>query len=160
MEAPAGLAHFNMRIAVASCWKYRDTWPGFFGLSKKHWADCPYRQILLTDSIGNHRDELFDGIDWVESGNKSWCAIVATFAAEMDDQPILLMLDDLFLTGPPNQEMIDHALKILERDNVGAVRLYPCPGANEEAGDPYFGRVARHTQYRNSTLATIWRPSY
>lgn len=72
----------------------------------------------------------------------------------------MVFQEDFFLNAPVNQPLIDHALKLMERDNVGAVRLYPCPGANEEIGDPYFGRVTRHTAYRTSCQATIWKPGY
>lgn len=150
-----------MRVAVVSCWKYRDAWGPFFALFRKFWPEAtPW---LVTDAaridMGDEA-ELIPG--WVNevhfSGN--WAEVVASLADTFTEAPILLLQEDFFLNAPVRDDLIDHAVRLMDRDNVGAVRLYPCPGANEEMGDPYFGRVTRHTAYRNSLQATIWRPGY
>lgn len=144
-----------MRVVVTTCWKYRDTWEPFEALYAKHWPTAPHT-TLLTD-VFDGRSTSFDAV--VAAGGGSWCKLMADYASKVTE-PILLLLDDFFLTATPNDRMLQHALRILSRDNAGAVRIYPCPGANEESGDSYYGMVSRHTQYRNSLQATIYRPQY
>lgn len=132
-----------MKIAIASCLKYRDAWGPFLALFGKFWPNCPYEVVLVTDS---------------DSPGKPWCHVVSDFAAAQT-QPILLMQEDLFLTAPVQKDLIERALGELRSQNAAMVRLYPCPGANEEYGDRHFGRIAKGTAYRVSCQAAIWTPS-
>lgn len=160
-----------MRVVVVSCWKYHDCWEPFATLLGKYWPNHPYA-LLITD----HHDQwhFLPELDCLDLNrettngicDESWCSIVAYFAhckhgpTFTNDEPFLLMQEDFLLNAPVNQELVEHGLKLMERQAIGAVRLYPCPGATESSDDNYFGPVARHTPYRNSLQATIWRPSY
>ena len=152
-----------MRIAVISCWKYRDAWRSFLDLMCKFWPDRPYNAVLITDEYEDNR-EFIEGLDTPPvflTRGKSWCQGLAEFCSQTSE-PFLLMQEDFLLNAPVRQELVERGLKILERDNVGAVRLYPCPGSTESISseNPYYGRVARHTRYRTSCQATIWKPEY
>ncbi len=71
-----------------------------------------------------------------------------------------MMLDDFWLNAPVNTELIYRGLEQMEKTNAGCVRLYSCPGPDEEYGDPHFGIVQQGARYRISTQAALWRPSY
>lgn len=131
-----------MRIAVISCEAYRDAIKPFFALMDRFWSDRPYPLTLYTDAPG-----------------ESWCSVVARCAQKSDDA-VMILQEDFFLSAPVNQPLIDHALEQMKARNAGMVRLYPCPGADEDYGDPYFGIVKRGSRYRISCQASIWRSDF
>lgn len=131
-----------------------------FALLKKFWPDNPYRTTLVNDHIPYCWPPILPvKADFFTSNETSWCQVLADFASDLDDN-VLVLQEDFFLNAPVNQELVEHGLKILSRDNIGAVRLYPCPGSEVPSEDPYFGPVPRHTRYRNSLQATIYKPGY
>lgn len=131
-----------MRVAMVSCLAYRDAWEPFRLLFEKFW---PGQTFSVVSDVANP--------------GMSWCRVVADFA-RFETEPILLMQEDFFLNAPVNEVLIDMARLLALKDSVGAVRLYPCPGATDISIDPYYAPVARHTPYRNSCQATIWDPRY
>lgn len=149
-----------MIIVVNSCWAYRDAWKPFFALLGKFWPEHP-RAYLLTDIPGE--------VDCPAPGNsilsldghrglESWGPRLARFAVLHSEQPILLMQEDFFLTTPIKTDLVQRALEFMRTRSAAALRLYPCPGADQECGDPNFGLVSRGSAYRVSCQATIWRP--
>lgn len=144
-----------MILAVASCYNYRDTWRPFFALLEKFWPDCPYRLWLLTD-----RFESF-GFPYVNSfsAKGDWCSILHEFA-ERSSEEILLMQDDFFITAPVKHSLIEHGLKQMAAKHAACVRLYPCPGADEDCGDKYYGLINLNQPYLVSCQAAIWDASY
>lgn len=132
-----------MKILVASCLAYRDAHEPFFRLFDKFWPDCPYERVLIADAKPK--------ADWSKS--------IADFAVGIADD-LLMFQEDFFLNAPVQTELVDEALEEMHRVNAGAVRLYPCPGANRDYGHPHYGIINRGTPYRISCQATIWRSDY
>lgn len=140
-----------MRVVVASCYEYRDTWTPFIELFNRFYGG---EITLLTD-----RTDYRNWPKWVkvaiEPGN--WGQMLAAFASRTQE-PILLFLDDFFLNAPANGELIHRGLSLLT-PNVGCVRLYPCPGPDEDFTE-HFGKVAQNAAYRISTMPAIWQPEF
>lgn len=153
-----------MRVAVVSCWEYRDAWDGFFSLFKKFWSDCTHEVHLITDLHTSFQDKRAWTPEWcfvdLVKASSSWCASLVDFTERYPDEPILLMQEDFFLTASVKHDLIDSGLDQLESRNAGMVRLYPCPGSNLDYGDPYYGLVRKGSEYRISCQASIWRPDY
>lgn len=143
-----------MRVAVISCWKYRDAWQPFFALFRKFWPDCPYSLVLVSDYIGTSR---IDCATYTHPG--SWCEVLAAFCGSSDER-FLLFQEDMFLNSPVSNHLINRGFSQMNERNSGMVRLYPCPGGDEDCGDEHFGIVPRGTPYRISCQASIWRPNY
>lgn len=132
-----------MKIAVASCIAYADCWEPFLKLFQKFWPQCPYEVLFITDK---------------DSPGRAWCTVVSDYA-KSQSEPILLLQEDFLLNAPVNAELVEHALNELQNRQAAMVRLYPCPGSDEDYGDPYFGRICKGTRYRVSCQASIWEPS-
>lgn len=144
-----------------SCCAYRDTWSPFFALLRTFWRECPYPLWLLTDHVSPSHIPFPENINIHTYGDGvSWTAGLADGAWWTGSDPILLMQDDFYLTDRVRPELIERALEQLEIQKAGGVRLYPCPGATADYGDPHFGIVDRGTPYRTSCQATIWNPDY
>lgn len=149
-----------MRLAVISCAKYSDAWKPFFYFLDKYWPDHPTSH-LITDEIPLAAMGIFSNGLVHRYGNKeSWCGMLAHFARKYNDQPICLMLEDYFLTQPVNDDLIEYGLDQMKRKNAGMVRFYPCPGADIDYGDPFYGMVKPGTRYRISTQMGAFDPEY
>lgn len=133
-----------MRIAVITCDAYTDVVGPFAALFDKFWPGCPYPVEFHSES--------FTG--------ETWCSVVARTAREANGEALLLMQDDFWLTAEPQDHLILRALGLLTKMKAGCVRLYPCPGANDEIGDEYYGSVTRGTVGRTSLQASVWDPHY
>lgn len=160
-----------MRVAVISCWKYRDAWDAFFPLFKKFWPDCHSPVTLITD-LGIDKIERAWTPPWtfvsISKQGQDWCSALVRFLesdlltadGQPKDAPVLLLQEDFLLNAPVNQSLIEHALNQMKSRNAGMIRLYPCPGADEDYGDPHYGIVKKGSKYRISCQASIWRPDY
>ncbi len=139
-----------------SCQAYSDAWNPFFDLLDRFWPGARQFSKWLVTDFGKT-----DRADWttVPLPMGTWCSMLAAFAA-LSGEPLLLMQEDFFLTGPVREDLIGRGLEQMEIRKAGAVRLYPSPGANEEYGDADYGLVTPGTRYRISCQATIFRPDY
>ncbi len=143
---------------MVTCEAYRDTWRPFFELLRRFWPDCKYPVSVVTDWCWNRQDAPSDV--QVLRYEDDWCGNLVQFANDYPSDPILMLLDDFWINAPVNTELIQRGLEQMEKTKSGCVRLYPCPGPDEEYGDPHFGIVSPGARYRISTQAALWRPSY
>lgn len=89
-----------------------------------------------------------------------WCNMLRTYIASAGPAPILLVQEDVWLTSPVSKDSISYAIEQMRAMGAGCVRLYPCPGADEDYGDPYIGMVMKGIDYRISCAPAVWNPSY
>lgn len=151
-----------MRIVVPSCWAYRDCWIPFFRLLDHFWPNHPPVFLLTDYYYDNSIHPKVPATICVTPGDgpESWGPRLASFARTYGPDEILMLQEDFLLSAPVNQERIDHALEQFHSRSAGSVRLYPCPGSDEDYGDPFIGIVRRNARYRISCQATIFRPRF
>jgi len=157
----------SLRIAVISCWGYRDAWKPFFELLDKFWPNCPYPVDLLTDRMEVYSDTKQATVSLGKYSGKrdvivhpgSWCEILADYAAGLGEEPCMLFQEDFLLTASVKQELIEDALDWLNF-GMGMVRLYPCPGANQDGLDTNYAIIPQGLPYRISCQVSIWRPQF
>lgn len=113
---------------------------------------------LITDRIEPGYEFANDVEVFLAHGQ--WSQAVAQFANTVEHEAVLLMQEDFFLTAPVKEDLIVEAMIQLHEQKAGCVRLYPCPGSDEEYGNLRFGSISRGAPYRISCQAAIWRPSY
>ncbi len=147
-----------MRIAVITCNAYADTLRPFFELFRRFWPNCKHQISLVTDHL-EYRSAAPSNVQVCEYGS-TWCGNLSEFCKDNPGEPVLMMLDDFWLNAPVDVDLVYAGLEQMEEKNAGCVRLYPCPGPDEEYGDSHFGIVPRGARYRVSTQAALWRPSY
>ncbi len=150
------LAYFSMKIAIVSCFKYRDCWNPAFILLKKFWPSGFQSAILVTD---RYESGWCDAPNVFVYDDKNWCPIVKEFTETMD-APFCMLQEDFLLTSPVREDLVEHGLKLISGVNAGCVRLYPCPGADQDWGDPNFGIVSFGQRFRISCQAAIWTPYF
>lgn len=151
-----------MKIAMVSCWKYRDCWSPFLALLKRFWPDCPYQLIIATDECRTDYDFRYvipNAEIQAYGKGKSWCEVLAELASNVD-APLLIFQEDFLLNAPVKQELVSEALAQLILRKAGMIRLYPCPGAEGDSVNEHFGIVPKGTQYRISCQSSIFNPLY
>ena len=149
-----------MRIAVASCWKYRDAWGPFFALLERFWPNHPQTHLLLDKcddlKLIPSNVNLFTSPGEAKT---SWGGRVADFADAYPDEPILLLQEDFFLNAPISGEFVQYCVNHMKDRDAASIRLYPCPGADDYCGNDLIGLINRDSRYRVSCQATVWEPS-
>lgn len=149
-----------MIIAVASCWNYRDAWKPFFALLDHFWPAHP-QAYLITDTADGYQPPPNVNVFVTNgSGLWTWGPRLAEFTSQHGDTPILLMQEDFLLNAVVNTRLMDHAVEQMHSRGAGSVRVYPCPGADQNYGDAHIGIVCRGSRYRVSCQATIFRPKF
>lgn len=151
-----------MRIAVITCWAYRDAWNPFLELLDKFWPEHPWPVTIATDQMGSFRftSKRQPLVYCAPTSYRwPWCKVLEEFA-RTKHEPICLFQEDFWLVKPVDHAVVEHAEKLLAATGAGCVRLYPSPGGTVDIGDPYFAEVPRGTDYRISCHASVWDPRY
>lgn len=148
-----------MIVAVASCWKYRDAWHPFFTLLNHFWPDHP-DAYLASDQIRSGDQRMEWNAYMCPFHKETWRDVVYRLTEYVSDPHILLLQEDFFLNASVQTALVEHGRTLLQERGAGCVRLYPCPGGEQEIGDPYFAEVPRGTAYRVSCQAAIWDAGY
>lgn len=150
-----------MRIAIITCYAYRDAWSACLALLDKFWPAHP-PVAILTDDMESFRFACKVEPKVFVGPKRTWCERVAVYAgnASASEGPVFLIQEDMFLKKPVDTAMINYALKLLESSGAGLVRVYPSPAGTAEMGDPYFAEVPYGAPYRISCHAALWRPQY
>lgn len=146
-----------MIIAVVTCRKYRDCLLPFFSLFRKFWQTCPYKVWLVTDSHDTGPIPDKDCRVHCAGESKSWCEVVASFAASTKEN-ICVFQEDFLINAPVNELLIVNGLQQLEERKAAMVRIYPCPGGDIPYGDKWYAGIPKGTRYRVSCMASIWDP--
>lgn len=147
-----------MRLAVISCWKYRDCWTPFFELLRRFWPDCSLSLHIVTDECRD-RAMIPTGVHMHEYAG-DWCENLYQFARNNDDEPFLLMQEDFFFNEPVNNSFVELAENLRARFGAGGCRLFPCPPADLPFEGVPFGVVKTSSLYRVNCQASIWDPKF
>lgn len=89
----------GVRLLVASCDRYADVWPGFWGCFRKFWPDFPFQISMIT----NERvcQDAPEGTRNIRVGtDKGWCKNLATALKDVTDPNIFLFQEDFYLRQP------------------------------------------------------------
>lgn len=161
-----------MRVAMMSCWDYRDAWRPFLELLKHFWPGLN-RITLVIDKAPESQEldrllEDFQNLDVYQAPHEmseNWCQVATAYANQLiseDVDGVLMLQEDFFLNSLVNEQEVLRAYLLLQKYRADAIRLYPCPGADEplEEGERVFGKVAVKADYLVSCQASIWKPSF
>jgi hypothetical protein len=145
----------SLTIVVCSCDAYSDLWRPFFTLFFRHWPDCPWNVVLMSnESQFDH--PLVETVCVGQLG--SWSSELRAVLSRVPSSHVLLLLDDFFLRTHVNQAQIELCFQELVERNGNMLRLHPRPGPDIRLPDEdLVGLVAVGAPYRVSTQSAIWR---
>ena len=155
----------NIPLIVSSCDKCSDLWQPFFYLVKKNWPDFNRKVYLCTDT----KSFACEGFDIVcplrmPSGS-TWSENLMSLLKGMDEEYVLLMLEDFWLKAEVDVIQLHQSEEILKNDpTVGFIclvhQLDPSPDNPTSENYSNLIEYGRHTPYRVTTQAGLWRRDY
>lgn len=158
----------RLTILTTSCKWYDDVLDIHEKLFAIHWKDCPYQRYLVMDEVTPEAEYLkcYDQVivTGKESGKKNHRRV--TEALKKINTPyVIFVQEDMLLYDKVNTERIEHLLDVVERDNIGSLRLMPFYGADSECAVSYekdeeLVEYPKGTPYRVSYAPTIWKKDY
>jgi hypothetical protein len=147
-------------IVVTSCSRYSQVWQPFFLLFGRYWADCPYKVFFISDSEKAMLPDI-GGVTNIPFGRDAgWCTntILALGSLHNFDR-VLLFQEDFLLTSKVDTRMVRQLVRYSRDNDVGCLRLCPCPGPDRKWRDPFLGELGPSVPYRVSLQLAIWKPS-
>ena len=147
----------SLTVVVCSCDAYSDLWGPFFMLFFRHWPDCPWKVVLMSNEI----QFVHSLVETASVGHLgSWSTELRAVLKRVTSSHVLLMLDDFFLRRAVNQAQIERCFRGLAERDGEMLRLLPRPGPDLRLpGEGLFGLVAKGAPYRVSAQSAIWRKS-
>jgi hypothetical protein len=147
----------EVTVVVCSCDAYSDLWRPFFTLLFRHWPDCPWKILLMS----NEQHFRHPSVETANVGHLgSWSTELRAVLGSVHSSHVLLLLEDFFLRRAVDQACVASCFhKLAERDG-NMLRLLPRPGPDQRLpGEHLFGSIASSAPYRVSTQSSIWRTS-
>lgn len=155
----------SIPLIVSSCDKCYDLWQSFFYLIKKNWPDFDRKVYLCTDS----KTFTYEGFD-IECPlrmplRSTWSENLIALLKGMDEDYVLLMLDDFWLKEKVDEEQLNQCEEIMMSDpTIGFIclvhQLDPSPENPTSEKYPNLIEYGRHTPYRVTTQAGLWKRDY
>ena len=143
-------------ILVASCDKYADLLDPFIRLFRKHWPDCPFGLVLVTET--DPRIEGFDrviacgpGLNWAERERRALREIATPY--------VMMLCDDYYLSEPVDTELVLRRFGQMRRFNAANLRLIPNPKPTRANSKPFAEGLVEYrkdTAYCVATQAGFW----
>ena len=110
----------NCAILVLSCDKFEDTWEPFFKLFHHYFDECDIPLYLGTNT------KEFDDkkVVTVLSGeDKDWSSSLKNILAQIQEEFILILLDDLFITSKFDDEKMKNCFDFMNNSDVKHIHL-------------------------------------
>tara|TARA_B100000427_G_C15424288_1_gene557819 strand:+ start:174 stop:1007 length:834 start_codon:yes stop_codon:yes gene_type:complete len=156
----------NITIIVNTCDRFEDCWNPFFILLEKFWTNCQHPIILTTfDKKYNYSGNL--NIKSLQASKHyhnepSWCGILLhTINKLSDDDIVLLMLDDFFISDYIDSKTISKCYKIMKENNYSNITLtnHDTKRSFESTKNPMISQINQKSKYRITTSPALWKVS-
>lgn len=142
----------NLAIVVFSCDKNEECWPLFIHCLDKYWSNHP-KVYLLTET---KKDDNFISIT-KNYKLDHWTKRIRESLEEIKESHILFICDDCFLNKEINQNKLEKALTLLERDNTANVNLELLPDFSTIPAEiEGFTKKTNNSTYKVSLLCGLW----
>lgn len=111
-------------ILVISFDGYSDVWDVFFECYNKFWK-CNTNNLYL---VTNNLNPEFLNVNIIKTGEeKSWSNRVRTALEQIDEDFLLVMLEDYFISRNVNQQNLDNLFNTVVEEKIDYLRLVPIP---------------------------------
>lgn len=142
-----------MKVVVSTCDKYDHLLPGFAMQWNRYWG-IPV--TVLGFRPPSPLPENFTFISMAEVEYMSWSAHLRNALKHIDDDEIVLLFDDYWLTAPVDQDKAARMLALVEGGCVKGDLSRNTENFNHvDIGDG-FVEATKDAQYRTSTQPCVW----
>lgn len=149
----------DVAVVVAGHDKYMSAWPAMIHGLRKYWPGCLWPIYWITNRLGAP-----PGCKTVRVGGdfdpKKWSDRMKRGLKQVPAETILWMLDDHWITAPPDIDALMDFAKLVDKGYIDRLRLYP--GLDHDFGKPYHrfdGRLInmdKKSPYRCSCKPSFW----
>ncbi|MBJ6801940.1 hypothetical protein [Geomonas propionica] len=143
----------QLAILVISCDNYADLWRPFYTLFRRFWPGCPYRVYHVSNYLEPGEE---GGVPLAIGADSSWSDNVIKALAQVEEEYVLMMIDDLFLTSAPRLDELERVLDWVATERPNYLRLNPVPPPDRPCTGEV-GVVSPGTLYRTGTVLALWR---
>ena len=146
----------NIGVVVVSCDSYSDAWKPFETCFKKFWSDCEYNCYL----VNNEKKTGIDGFSIINTGPEiSWSRKVREALGKIEEDYILFLLEDYFLTQHIENKMILEDAEFLQSHNAGYLSYFPVKGmeSSEKKG---IAVITEDNIYGKVLQPSLWKKDY
>jgi hypothetical protein len=154
-------------VVVMSCSRFKQVWMPFFTLFRRYWPDCPYDVCFLTDiekggipdapwlheSVGTSGVPV---IVYTQPTDLGWCGNFVRLMKNVREQRIILFQEDMLPTAPADTPVVRRLVRYAHQNDVGCLRLMPCPGPDRPWKNPFLGEIDKDADYRVSLQLAVW----
>lgn len=150
---------YNMAILVIGFDGYNDLWDDFFTLFHKYWIDCPYK----TYFVNNDLEYNIMGVTTIHAGIDAEWSRKAQKALELiKEDYVCLLLEDFYLGKKVDTNVIEHALKIIQKENIQYYKLNTFTPFRTKIYKQYkhLHIIPENMEYGISLLPGIWRKEF
>lgn len=155
----------NIPLIVSSCDKCSDLWQPFFYLIKKNWPDFDRKVYLCTDSMTFAYEEFDIACPLKMPSGSTWSENLMALLKGIGEDHVLLMLEDFWLKEKVDETQLHQCEEILKSDpTIGFICLIRQLDSSLEnpisEKYPNLIEYGRHTPYRVTTQAGLWRRDF
>lgn len=153
----------DLPIVFCTCDGYCDLWNDFFRLFKKYWPD--YKGSIILDTESNAAE--FPGLNISSPLNcdlkTSWSERLYLSLCKIDSPYCLIFLDDFYLRGPVNTDVLNRALCYMNaHENIAGITFLKEPGEYKEIdlGTAKFALRKKLSPYTTTAHITLYRTDF
>ena len=144
-------------ILVASCDPYSDLHRPFLVAFRRHWPDCPWPVVLLTETVCGAAG--FDRVISTGKG-KCWSEMMAEALRQIATPYVVLMMDDYLLSASVDGKKVAARFAQAREFDAANLRLVASP----KGGRPFRGtdllECPKNTAYCVSCQVGFWARDY
>ena len=154
----------DLTVLVTSCDAYHDVEAPFLRLFRRHWPDCPFELVLLTET-GLPVEGLPSGVMGfdrvVATGKgKSWCTMLAEALEKVDTPYVLMLMNDYLLSAPVDTGAFLARLGQAKAFDAANLRLNPNPPGRRRWRDTDLLEYPKNVAYSVTCQTGIWNRGY
>lgn len=148
-------------VFISSCDKRKACWMPLCHSLRKYWPDCPWPIGFVTNSLIPPC-----GMPIMVGADQGWSGTMKLALERITDDVVFLLLDDWWLTAPPDTAALLDFARIVEVGHAEHIGLYPTWGKvgnlhvsskGPYAPDSRLKVFAPRSAYRTSLMPGFWR---
>ena len=141
----------SFKILVMSCDKNQDLWKPFNLCIEKYWKEHP-EIIYSTETITNpYYKTICKNIPI-----SNWSKRICDTLKEIDSDYILIMVDDIFIRQPVDNDKILKLLKNFENKNVASINLEKSFDSQDQEYNQDLMVRSQNGKYKTSVMCNIY----
>ena len=151
----------DLTVLVTSCDAYRDVERPFLELFRRHWPDCPYELVLVSET-GREADAGRPSFDRVVATGPgmNWCQMLAAALEQISTPYVLMLMNDYLLCALVDSSKFSLRLAQAKSFDAANLRLNPNPPGRSVWRDTDLLEMPKCEAYCVTCQTGMWNREY